>query len=102
MGMLMFGSAIFAGLAVCMAMIYSLAQTIMVDGAQRWLNAACIALVILVMTAATYNAFPIARLLALPLLVTAMVAMWYEQRWYKTFPVLYQIFAAVLLIGVTP
>lgn len=102
MSLLAIGTAVFVGLAVCMAMIYSLAQALMTEGRQRVVNIACIVLVLMVMTAATYNAFPVARLLALPLLGAGLYAMWLEPGWYRAFPVLYQVFAAILLVGMTP
>ncbi|MGF1551721.1 MAG: hypothetical protein ACFBWO_04360 [Paracoccaceae bacterium] len=99
MGLLLLVAGIFAGLFVCLATLYSLAQAIMGEGSVRWAHVGAILGVLAVMTALELGSVPAARLLALPLLGLALWCAYLEERWFKVFPVLHQLFAAVLIAG---
>lgn len=51
------------------------------------------------MAALQYGSVPPARILAIPLLAAATAAFGAERGWFRTFPLLQQLFALVLLAG---
>lgn len=99
MGLLLLVTGIFAGLFLFIATTYSLAQAMLTEGITRWIHLALIVAVLVVMGALYEKELIIARLAAVPLFGLAFYAMWIEERWYKTFPILHQGFAAILMIG---
>ncbi|MEM7505493.1 MAG: hypothetical protein AAF415_02015 [Pseudomonadota bacterium] len=90
---------VFAGIAICIGTLYSLAQMMMSDG---WTRAAHI-FAIIAMTSVMWFLLErdpdTARMLS-PLLVLACIAtFWVERRWYRIFPILQVAFAGLLLGG---
>ncbi|MEL6198302.1 MAG: hypothetical protein AAFT19_10670 [Pseudomonadota bacterium] len=99
MGLLLLVVGIFAGLFLFIATTYSLAQAMLNEGMERWVHLALIVMVLFVMGALYEKQVWLARLGAVPLFGLAFYAMWIEERWFKTFPILHQCFAAILMIG---
>ena len=89
----------FAGISVCMAMFYSVAQAILRDGSRRRGHLAVVVAVLAVMGALLEREIDLARTLAVPLLAAALWAFAVERGLYRVFPVLLQLFAGVLLAG---
>lgn len=79
--------------------MYSLTQSLLLSGPARWANIALFTLILIVMGALMERHVILARILALPLFMVAAWAFTLEPRWYKVFPVLVMIFAAILMLG---
>lgn len=90
---------LFAGIAVCMAALHSLAQAILAEGAKRWAHLAQLVAILAVMAALLEREVALARLLAVALIAAALWVMVMERGWYRIFPLLVQVFAAVLIAG---
>lgn len=90
---------VFAGIAVCMATLYSLAQAMMQEGARRWAHLAFVIAMLAVMGMLLEREVGLARMLAWPLLAVGLWAFWVERGWYRLFPLMVQLFAAVLIAG---
>lgn len=90
---------IFAGIAVCMATLYSVAQVLTRTGARRAANLVAVAAMLCVMGALLEREVELARALSAVLLAAAIWLFTVEPGWYRVFPLLMQIFAAVLLAG---
>ncbi|MEM9145770.1 MAG: hypothetical protein AAGC57_06190 [Pseudomonadota bacterium] len=90
---------IFAGIAVCMATLYSLAQAMMQEGLRRWAHLAAVAMMLTVMGMLLERQVALARLFAWPLMAVGLWTFWVERGWYRIFPLLIQLFAAVLIAG---
>lgn len=99
MSMALLVTGIFAGIALSLATLYSVAQAVLTEGRPRLAHVAVLALTLAAMAALHYQSIPIARLIALPLLAAAMWAFALERRWFRIFPLLQQLFAVVLLAG---
>lgn len=69
------------------------------EGRIRLAHLAAIVAVLAVMAALQYANVPLARLLALPLLGIALWTAYLEERWFKVFPVMHQLFAIALIAG---
>lgn len=91
--------AIFVGIAMAMAALYSSAQLFMARGRLRRAHAASLATLMAVMAALAWPSEPAARLAAAPMLAAAFWTFLLEERWYRIFPALQQLFAAVVLAG---
>ncbi|MEM6679765.1 MAG: hypothetical protein AAF675_18025 [Pseudomonadota bacterium] len=99
MGLIILVTGIFAGLFVFMTTVYSLGQAMLSDG---WIQRAHLAslLVTLVVMGALYEKqVPLARAVAFLLFAIALWTFWLEERWFKIFPVLTQLFALALIAG---
>lgn len=97
---LLFGIVgIFAGIAVCMGTLYSLAQVILTE---RWVRRAhlfALGAMLLVMWFLLERDVALARLFS-PLLLLACIATFLvERRWFRLFPILQAVFAVLLLGG---
>jgi len=90
---------LFAGIAVCMATLYSVSQAMLAEGWVRWANLAQIGAILVVMGALLEREVGLARIAALPLLGTSLWMLVLERGWYKTFPILVIVFALCLLAG---
>lgn len=90
---------VFAGISVSMATLYALAQVLTREGVRRRAHLASLLAVLAVMAALLWREVGLARLLAWPLLAAALWATVAERGWYRVFPVLLQLFAAVLIAG---
>lgn len=99
MGLLILLTGIFAGIAIAIASLYSIAQVVLTEGRPRYAHAAALAATLAAMAALQAGMVPLARLLALPLLLAAFWAFTLERRWFRLFPLLQQLLAAVLLAG---
>ncbi len=92
-------TGVFAGIAVCMATLYSVSQAMLREGRRRTANIATVIAVLVVMGALLERQVDLARLLALPLLGIAVWTFVVEEGWYRIFPALIQLFAIVLIAG---
>ncbi|MGF1503135.1 MAG: hypothetical protein ACFBSD_15105 [Paracoccaceae bacterium] len=92
-------TGLFAGISVCMACLYSVGQAMMEEGRTRWANLAQVIAILAVMGALLEREVEIARVLALPLFLTAVWVFAVERGWFRIFPILTQIFAGVVLAG---
>ena len=92
-------AAIFAGIGVFMAAMYSLTQTLLLRGPARWVHLASLVLIVVVMGALMERAVPVARLLALPLIAISAVLLLREPGWYRIFPALVIVFSLLLILG---
>ncbi len=92
-------TGVFAGIAVCMATLYSASQAMLREGRRRLAHVAAVVAMLAVMGALLEREVGIARALALPLLGVAIWAFVVEEGWYRLFPALMQLFAIVLLAG---
>lgn len=99
MGLMLLVIGIFSGLFVFIATTYSLAQAMLSEGRIRWVHLALIIAVMGVMAALEMEWVPAARAMALPLFCIALWASVLEERWFKVFPILHQLFAVVLILG---
>lgn len=92
-------TGLFAGIAVCMATLYSVAQAMLREGTLRWAHLALVVLTLIVMGALLEREIPLARLGAVPLLLVAVWVFTIERGWYRLFPGVVQLFAVVLILG---
>lgn len=99
MNLLLVVIGVFAGIAVSLASLYSLAQALLTEGRPRLAHIALVALTVTIMAALQYGNIPLARLLAAPMLAAAIAAFVLERRWFRVFPLVQQLFAVVLLVG---
>ncbi|MEM6486831.1 MAG: hypothetical protein AAF677_00950 [Pseudomonadota bacterium] len=99
MGLLLLVVGIFAGLFAFLATLYSMTQAILQTGATRWVNAAVVVGMLSIMGALQYREVTAARVLAVPLMALAIWCTAREERWYKAFPILLQLFALCLILG---
>jgi hypothetical protein len=90
---------VFAGISVCMATFYSVAQAITREGRRRWAHVAAALAMLAVMGALLEREVGVARVLAVALLPAATWAFVVERGWYRLFPLLLQVFALVLIAG---
>lgn len=90
---------VFAGISVCMATLYSVAQAMMREGTPRRAHLAAVIAMLVVMGALLEREVDVARTAAVPLLGVAIWAFVVERGWYRIFPLLMQLFAVVLLLG---
>ncbi len=90
---------LFAGISVCMATLYSVAQAMTREGNRRNANLAVVVAMLLVMGALFEREVTLARSFSVILLPIAIWAFTVEEGWYRIFPALLQIFAVVLLLG---
>ncbi|MEO0823893.1 MAG: hypothetical protein AAF074_26225 [Pseudomonadota bacterium] len=99
MGLMLLVIGIFAGLFVFIATTYSLAQAMLTEGRLQIAHLAALLATCAVMAALYMGYVPVARILALPLLGISLWTFWLEERWFKVFPMLHQLFAVVVLLG---
>lgn len=99
MGLIILGTGIFAGIAIALATLYSIAQAVLAQGRTRFAHMGVLAFTFGAMAALQYGEVTPARALAAPLLAAAVWAFTLEQRWFRVFPLLQQLFAGVLLAG---
>lgn len=92
-------AGLFAGISVCMAFLYSVAQAILHEGPRRRAHLLLALAVLVVMGALLEREVTLARIAAVPLLGLALWVTVIERGWYRLFPGLVQIFAAVLIAG---
>jgi len=90
---------LFAGIAVCMATLYSVSQAMLSEGWIRWANLAQLVAIFIVMGALFEREVGVARIGALPLAAIAVWVLIMERRWYKIFPLLVLVFAGTLIGG---
>lgn len=91
---------IFGGIAVFLAVMYSMTQVLLLSGPGRWVHAAQFLLVMAAMTVLFWwRDAAAARLFAWPLIPVAIWCVWGERRWYRIFPVLILAFALALATG---
>jgi len=90
---------VFAGISVCMAFFYSVAQAMMREGTARRAHLAALVAMLAVMGALLEREVGLARTLSVLLLPAAIWTFTVERGWYRIFPVLMQVFALVLLAG---
>ena len=79
--------------------MYSLTQIVLLRGWPRIAHVASLVLILAVMAALMERAVPLARILALPLAGAAFWTLVIEPRWYRIFPILVILFAALLIAG---
>lgn len=92
-------AGLFAGIGVFIATAYSLSQILLLEGRGRAAHAACLIMTLIVMGALMERAIPIARVAAIPMLLVASWCFAIERGWFRVFPVLLQIFAAIVALG---
>ena len=92
-------AGIFAGIGVFLAAMHSLTQCFLLDGRPRWLFAAHLILIMVVMGGLWFRDIPMARLVAIPLIVVAFIVLFRERGWYRIFPALVIVFALLLILG---
>ncbi|MEM1383392.1 MAG: hypothetical protein AAF713_05495 [Pseudomonadota bacterium] len=97
MGLMLLVTGIFGGIAIFIATLYSLAQVFLVEGRAKIPHVVAILCVLAVMAALQYREVEIARHLAIPLLAAGLWVMWVERGLYRIFPILFQLFAVVLI-----
>lgn len=98
-GIILLIAGLFAGIGVFIATAYSLSQLLLLEGRGRMAHAACLIMTLIVMAALMERAIPIARLAAIPMLLVASWCFAIERGWYRVFPILLQIFAAIVALG---
>ncbi|MEM7498190.1 MAG: hypothetical protein AAF371_09395 [Pseudomonadota bacterium] len=99
MGLFLLVIGIGSAVLIFFATLYSLAQTILGEGWVRRAHLASLLLTLAVMGALQGENVPLARVTAVPLLGVALWTFWLEDRWFKVFPVLTQLFAVTLIAG---
>ncbi|MEL6337170.1 MAG: hypothetical protein AAFS07_00640 [Pseudomonadota bacterium] len=99
MGLLLLVVGIFSGLFVFIATMYSVAQAMLNEDKIRWVHLALILATCTVMAFLYERMVPPARISAVPMFAVAFVAMWMEERWFKVFPIMQQLFAAIVIAG---
>lgn len=99
MGLMILATGIFAGIAISIASFYSVAQVLLTQGQQRLAHLAALLLTLAAMAALQYGSVPLARVMGVPLLLAGFWAFVHERRWFRLFPLIQQLFAAVLLAG---
>jgi hypothetical protein len=92
-------AGLFAGIAVCLATLYSVAQAMLAEGWPRRAHLAHLAAILVVMGALLEREVTVARIGAAPLLASAVWVFWLERGWYRVFPLLVILFAAILMAG---
>ncbi|MEL6210657.1 MAG: hypothetical protein AAFR44_10860 [Pseudomonadota bacterium] len=92
-------TGVFAGIAVCMATLYSVAQAMMQEGHRRWAHLVAVLAMLVVMGLLLEREVGLARLAAWPLLAIGAWVFVIERGWYRLFPVMMQLFAVVLIAG---
>ncbi len=78
--------------------MYSVSQ-LLLQGRGRIAHALNLLLILAVMAALMERAVPIARILAVPLIATAVWTLVFEPRWYRIFPLVVILFALLLIGG---
>lgn len=99
MSLILIVIGVFSGIAIFMATLYSLAQIVLLEGRGRAAHTSVMLATLLVMGALQVGEVGAARLLALPMLATAIWAFAVERRFYRIFPILQQVFATIVLLG---
>lgn len=82
-----------------MATLWSVSQVILREDRTRWAHLALVLAVLAVMGALLEREVAVGRVLALPLLLLAVWVFVIERGWNRIFPLLVQLFAAVVLAG---
>jgi len=92
-------AGVFAGISICMATFYSVGQAMLGEGTPRRAHLLLVIAILVVMGALLEREVEIARTAAVPLLGLAVWVTVIERGWYRLFPLLVQIFAALLIAG---
>ncbi len=92
-------AGLFAGIGVFIATAYSLSQILLLEGRGRTAHAACLITTLIVMGALMEREMAIARIAAIPMLIVASWCFAIEGGWFRIFPILLQIFAAIVALG---
>lgn len=87
---------LFAGIAVCMATLYSVSQAMLAEGMVRWANLAQLVMILVVMGALLEREIGFAEIMAWPLIAAAIWTFALERRWYRIFPILVIVFALLV------
>ena len=99
MGMVLTIAAIFAGIGVFLAAMYSLTQILLLEGRARVAHAASLTMILVVMACLMERWIDTARLLAFPMFAAAFWTLVVEPRWYRVFPLLVMAFAVLVAMG---
>lgn len=92
-------SGLFAGIGVFLAAMYSLSQLFLVEGRAQAAHGVLLVLILVVMALLLERYVTYARYAAVPLFLAATWCLVAEERWFRIFPLLVQIFALILVLG---
>jgi len=91
---------LFSGIGVFLAAMYSLSRVVAFEAEGKSANlAVCLSIMAIMSALFFFQSVPLARLMALPALAAAIWSIRVERRWFKVFPGLAILFAAVVLLG---
>ena len=79
--------------------MYSVSQILILEGRARIAHVLHLILILTVMGALMERAEPLARMIAIPLILAAFWLLVVEPRWYRIFPLLVIAFSALLIAG---
>lgn len=82
-----------------MAAMYSVSQVLILEGRARIAHGLHLILILTVMGALMERAEPLARMIAIPLILAAFWLLVVEPRCYRIFPLLVIAFSALLIAG---
>lgn len=99
MGMVLTIAAIFAGIGVFMATMYSVSQILLLDGRARAAHVASVITILVVMACLMERWNELARIAAIPMFAAAFWTLVVEPRWYRIFPLLVMVFALTVILG---
>ncbi|MEM9369503.1 MAG: hypothetical protein AAGD07_26340, partial [Planctomycetota bacterium] len=92
-------AAIFAGIGVFLATMYSVSQILLLEGRARLAHAASVVTILIVMACLMERWNETARIAAIPMLGAAFWTLVVEPRWYRVFPLLVMVFALLIILG---
>jgi len=99
MGMVLTIAAIFAGIGVFMATMYSVSQILLLEGRARMAHVASVVTILIVMACLMERWNDTARIAAIPMLAAAFWTLVVEPRWYRVFPILVVAWAILIIMG---
>ena len=93
-------AGIFAGIGVFLATMYSVTQTLLLEGWPRIAHFTLLVFTLTVMWSMFWwRDVATAQVIAVPMLAAALWTTVLEHRWYRVFPILCTLFAALLMLG---
>lgn len=92
-------AAIFAGIGVFLAAMYSLTQILLLDGKARLAHVTSLVMILVVMACLMERWNDTARIFAVPMFAAAFWTLVVEPRWYRVFPLLVMAWALLVIMG---
>jgi hypothetical protein len=92
-------AGLFAGIGVFLSAMYSLSQLFLMEGRAQAAHGAMLVMILVVMALLLERYVDYARYAAVPLFLAATWCLIAEERWFRIFPLLVQIFSAILILG---